>query len=91
MGRIECVQIDGCVCWFYSRDHRPPHFHVKRAGEWEIRVFFHEEPPYYEEVFVVRRPSSRVTREILTHAHSFRAQLYLEWSEKVVPEDEQTT
>jgi hypothetical protein len=89
MGRIQCFEIAGCVCWFYSRDHRPPHFHVKRSGEWEIRVFFHEEPPYYDEVWAVGCIPGRVLREVLAHASSFREQLYIEWSEKVAPNDDE--
>lgn len=40
MAKIDCFQIPGLYCWFWSNDHDPPHFHVKRNGEWEIKVNF---------------------------------------------------
>lgn len=88
MGKIDCFSIHGCTCWFWSNDHSPPHFHVKRPGEWEIRVYFYEEPPYYEEVFVLTRISNRLLREILERATTCREELFKEWSEKVEQDDE---
>lgn len=38
MGRVQAFSIPGLDCWFPSLDHDPPHFHVRRPGEWEIRV-----------------------------------------------------
>ncbi|CAN5549562.1 hypothetical protein BH24GEM3_BH24GEM3_22800 [soil metagenome] len=52
-------------------------------------MFFHEEPPYYDEVWAVGRIPGRVLREVLAHASSFREQLYIEWSEKVAPNDDE--
>jgi hypothetical protein len=26
----------------FSNDHLPPHFHAKRKGQWEVRVYFLE-------------------------------------------------
>ena len=40
MGRVDAFTLDGLDLWFNSSDHLPPHIHVKRSGEWEIRVFF---------------------------------------------------
>ncbi len=31
-------------CWFWSYDHDPAHFHVKRRGEWELPVKFLDGP-----------------------------------------------
>lgn len=42
MSQLEAFEIPGLVIVFYSNDHAPPHFHVKRRGEWELRVFFLE-------------------------------------------------
>jgi Domain of unknown function (DUF4160) len=83
VGRVDAFQIDGCVCWFWSRDHLGPHFHVKSAGEWEIRVFFGEEPPRYEVVFEVRRIPRKKLKEILSAASGHRERLFVEWSQKV--------
>lgn len=40
MGRVDAVSIAGLELWFNSSDHLPPHFHARKAGEWELRVFF---------------------------------------------------
>ena len=40
MGRVDAFAIGGLDLWFNSHDHGPPHFHVRRPGEWEIRVYF---------------------------------------------------
>lgn len=40
MGKVDCIQIAGLVLWFPSTDHLPPHFHARKPGHWEIRVFF---------------------------------------------------
>lgn len=38
MPRVEAFTINGVELLFYSADHDPAHFHVRRPGEWEIRV-----------------------------------------------------
>lgn len=40
MSEVNAFSIDGIKLWFPSNDHEPPHFHAKRNGEWEVRVFF---------------------------------------------------
>jgi hypothetical protein len=42
MAKLECLAIPGIELWFVSQDHLPPHFHAKRKGQWEVRVFFLE-------------------------------------------------
>jgi hypothetical protein len=39
LGRIEEFSLQGLQAFFRSNDHRPPHFHVKKSGVWEIRVY----------------------------------------------------
>ncbi len=39
MGRIEYLNYQGLQAFFRSNDHHPPHFHIKKAGIWEIRVY----------------------------------------------------
>ncbi|MEM9275251.1 MAG: DUF4160 domain-containing protein [Cyanobacteria bacterium P01_F01_bin.143] len=39
MGKVGGFNLDGLEAFFRSSDHRPPHFHIKKAGEWEIRVY----------------------------------------------------
>lgn len=38
MSKVAAFLIDGVELWFRSADHEPPHFHVRKAGEWEIKV-----------------------------------------------------
>jgi Domain of unknown function (DUF4160) len=40
LGKVDCIAIEGLRFWFNSNDHLPPHFHVTKTGEWEIRVYF---------------------------------------------------
>lgn len=40
MPRVSAFSIAWLDLWFNSSDHLPPHFHARRPGEWEIRVFF---------------------------------------------------
>lgn len=42
MARVMAFRVDGVQMWFYSGDHRPPHFHARRPGEWTVRVFIQE-------------------------------------------------
>ena len=44
MAKMECFAIAGTKTWFFSNDHLPPHFHAKRKGRWEVRVYFLESP-----------------------------------------------
>ena len=39
MPRLEAFSIPGLDLFFNSLDHLPPHFHARRRGEWEIRVY----------------------------------------------------
>lgn len=83
MPNVECFQIAGCRCWFYSDDHRPAHFHASSPGEWEVRVYFLLEPPQMEVVLEVKRLPSRIRRGLLGLAKEHRAELLKEWSEEV--------
>jgi uncharacterized protein DUF4160 len=83
LSKIDCFQVDGCVCWFWSHDHLEPHFHAKATGEWEIRVFFGEEPPVYEIVFEAKKIPRKKLYEILRLASEHREALFVEWSQKV--------
>ena len=56
MPRVACFEIPGLSCWFWSNDHNPPHFHVKREGEWEIQVNFAEGEEAMFEFQLGRRP-----------------------------------
>ncbi len=89
MARVGCIEIPGLELWFNSLDHGPPHFHVRKAGHWEIRIYFRsctETHLDFEEKWKLgkRGPSpgerTRVLREVLNH----REELFREWEQKVL-------
>jgi hypothetical protein len=83
MPKVACFEIAGLFCWFWSDDHDPPHFHVKRDGEWEIKVKFVEGE---EEMFEQKwgdTPSGKVLRQLKKAVIRYRAALLVEWEDKV--------
>lgn len=87
MPRVACFEVEGVELLFHSHDHRPAHFHARRPGDWEIRVYFLREPPVYEEVFVMTRISASDLRAVLDGAGAHRAELLEEWSRGVAPDE----
>jgi hypothetical protein len=88
VGRVDAFSIAGVDLWFASSDHRPPHFHARRAGEWEVRVFFLLCTDRHLEVSVKRgdrkRSIGRKHLEALRGAAvQFREELMEEWEVKV--------
>ena len=83
MGKVDSFEVPGCNCVFYSNDHPPPHFHVKSPGEWEMRVFFLEDPPRCEMKFEVTQIAGRVRRQVSKLAADNREALFIEWCAKV--------
>jgi hypothetical protein len=81
--KVASFEIPGLTCWFWSNDHDPPHFHVKRDGEWEIRVRFAEEESRMFELVWGRAPKAKVLREIATNVVAHRARLLAEWEANV--------
>jgi hypothetical protein len=88
VGRVEAFSIAGLDLWFPSSDHLPPHFHARRPGEWEVRVFFLLCTGTHLEVSVRWRDRKRsIGRQHLEAlrgaAVQFRDQLLQEWEVKV--------
>lgn len=83
MGKVECLDWQGCRCWFWSHDHREAHFHVASPGGWEIRVFFGEDPPRVEVVWQIEKIPRRALKAFLTRVAEQREALFLEWDAKV--------
>lgn len=85
MGKLDSFAITGLDCWFNSHDHLPHHFHARKPGEWEIRVFFLlcSETKLNYEVKWGDEPSKRYRREILDAVLSARVALLEEWEAKV--------
>jgi hypothetical protein len=83
MGKVDCFEIPGLTCWFWSNDHDPPHFHVERKGEWELKVKFLETEEEMFELEWGTAPNSKVRREIAEHVRENRLELLAEWEAKV--------
>lgn len=85
MGRISCFSIEGIQCWFNSQEiGHQAHFHAKRAGKWECRVYFQQTETEMLEIKWKKERISRQDRNILHEkASEFRSGLLKEWEEKV--------
>ncbi|XZE19826.1 DUF4160 domain-containing protein [Pirellulaceae bacterium SH449] len=75
---MTAFKIPGLKIWFYSNDHEPPHFHVKRRGEWEVKVHFLLAP---EEMIdaVFGQPGSGFVKQITRLTEEHRMELLEEW------------
>lgn len=90
MGRVDAFSVHGLQLWFNSSDHLPQHFHVKRRGEWEIRVFFlecTENHLAYEHKWGRKKPSTNDRAAILAGVLEHQAVLLDEWERKVCKSD----
>lgn len=85
MGRVTCIRIEGLSLWFNSNDHLPPHVHVNRSGEWEIRIYFLRctERRLDFDIKWGPGPSAKLQRELLNAVLKNRVALLLEWEQKV--------
>ena len=92
MPKVTAFTIPGLDLWFSSNDHLPPHFHARKAGAWEIRIFFlacagrrlsyaRKWPPGG------RAPGSREKRTILRSTLEHRTELLEEWERKVATKE----
>jgi len=85
MARLKCFSIDGLELWFWPKDHEPPHFHAKRAGDWEIRIYFLENSAIkmFEVKWADRQPSKGDRRLLEECVVQHRAEILQEWEQKV--------
>jgi hypothetical protein len=84
MPKVECFTIPGLTCWFWSNDHNPPHFHVKRDGEWELKVNFSEGEDQLFELVWGDAPKATELREIAKNVEENRVEPLTEWEENVI-------
>lgn len=86
MGKVEAFALEGLELWFNSSDHLPPHVHVKRRGEWEIRVFFlhcTDSQLEFNRKWGRKDPAAPVQAAIRKAVVEHRAELLGEWEGKV--------
>ncbi|MGV8083751.1 MAG: DUF4160 domain-containing protein [Coriobacteriia bacterium] len=84
MGRVEAFSLGALIMWFFSEDHAPPHFHVKKAGEWEIKISILEttEDVLSFEIKWGSGPNGRLQAQLAKRVVDNRDALYKEWSRK---------
>lgn len=56
---------------------------MQSAGEWEIRVFFGQEPPFYDVLWQARALPGRQLKRFMREVAEKRETLFKEWSAKV--------
>jgi hypothetical protein len=80
MATVRAFQIRGLKLWFWSGDHEPPHFHAKKSGQWEVKVFFLLRPDKMIEVkWAEKQPSASLLRQLCSLAERNRTALLKEW------------
>jgi hypothetical protein len=86
MGKVSSFHLDGIDCWFWSQEHRPPHFHARKKECWEVQVYFLKTKN--EMLVMVKslrgRISSKDANALTNNAERYRAELLKEWEKKVV-------
>jgi hypothetical protein len=78
VARVTAFEIPGLTIWFWSNDHEPPHFHVKRRGEWEVKVHFLLDGNQMIEV-LNGKPAGKTLKQIITLAEAHRLELLEQW------------
>ena len=85
MGKVTSFSLAGIQCWFWSLDHRPPHFHAKKDGQWHVSVYFLR----LTDQMIERRPGPRgvlIAKDrnaLCDMAKQHREELLAEWERKV--------
>ncbi len=88
MGKVDAFTISGFDLFFYSSDHLPPHLHVRKAGEWELRVYLMTSTGRSLDYEVkwpksFSGPKSKVRKLLREKIVKHKEQLLVEWEEKV--------
>lgn len=88
MGKVDSIAIDGLELVFRSHDHLPEHFHAKKKGSWEIRVYIKLCNKEKGLVYDAKWPrniqiSSNDEKKILKLVLQNKASLLEEWEQKV--------
>lgn len=81
MATVTAFQISRLKIWFWSNDHEPPHFHVKRRGEWEVKVSFMLAPDEMIEILGSGRPSKKELKALTQLAVEHRLELLEQWQQ----------
>lgn len=95
MGKVAAFEIAGLTLIFRSADHHPPHFHVRKDRDWEIRVYIDTSTEENGLSYDYKFPKNRSSRfrglsayeekQLLANVIQFRIALLSEWEQKVSP------
>jgi hypothetical protein len=92
MVRVSAFSIEGLEVFFHTLDHCPPHFHVLKSGEWEIRVDIDQSSTaglVYNFKFPKKLLKSGTTlsrkqeKILLEQVLKYKVELLIEWQTKV--------
>ncbi len=83
MPQVSSFVLPGLFAWFWSNDHNPPHFHLKRSGEWELKVHFLEGRSAMFEPVWGKPPKAKVLKAIAEAVERHRLALLRQWEEDV--------
>lgn len=83
MPKVESLIIPGLELLFHSGDHLPPHLHVRKPWEWEVRVNLQSLD--YEVIWSGKKnaPSIRQMNEVIGLVGENLSGLLIEWENKV--------
>jgi hypothetical protein len=95
LGKVQAFKIDGLDLFFYSHDHKPPHFHAAiKSGEWEIRIDILQSSKENGLIYTAKYPrnpdiSSKDKKQLLKLVLGNRSKLLDEWEQKVCIKEDQ--
>jgi hypothetical protein len=80
MPKVRAFQLPGIECWWWPDDHRPPHFHAKRRGQWELKVaFLADDDSMFTLVWSAKKVPRADLAALKEQAEEFRDELLAEW------------
>ena len=80
MVTVSAFQIEWLKLWFCSNDHEPPHFHVKKSGEWEVKIsFMLDQSEMVEVEWSKKHLSQKVLKQVTKLAEEHRVALLEQW------------
>ena len=81
MARVAAFEVPGVEMWLPSGDHEPAHFHARKAGHWDAKVYIQE--PAENMIQLLRPPGARMRgsdrRAIVSGVLARRLELLEEW------------
>ncbi len=86
MAKVRAFDLPGYDAWFNSADHLPPHFHVEKPGEWQVKVMFWRDRAEMFEIVWPKNPKRKGGKprqaelvQIAEKVEAYRAELLQQW------------